>query len=171
MAVDTLRCRICESDYPAVASGVCLRCFGPLEPVYDWDQVAREVTRESIGRGPRSLWRYAPLLPTAAPPDAAAGPGWTPLVPAPRIAQAVGVREVFLKLDHTNPTHSFKDRVVAVAAAKAAELGTDTLACASTGNLGNAVAARAAASGMRSVVLYPRTVEPEKLLRDRGLRR
>ena len=164
MAVDTLRCRICESDYPAVASGVCLRCFGPLEPVYDWEQVAREVTRESIARGPRSLWRYAPLLPTAAPPDAAAGPGWTPLVPAPRLAQAVGVGEVFLKLDHTNPTHSFKDRVVAVAAAKAAELGTDTLACASTGNLGNAVAARAAASGMRSVVLYPRTVEPEKLL-------
>jgi threonine synthase len=95
MAVDTLRCRICESDYPAVASGVCLRCFGPLEPVYDWDEVASEVTRESIERGPRSLWRYASLLPTAAPPDAVAGPGWTPLVPAPRIAQAVGVREVF----------------------------------------------------------------------------
>ena len=68
MAVDTLRCRICESDYPAVASGVCLRCFGPLEPVYDWDQVAREATRESIEAGPRSLWRYAALLPTAAPP-------------------------------------------------------------------------------------------------------
>src|SRR5439155_25974690 len=102
-------------------------------------------------------------LPTAAPPAATAAPGWTPLVPAPRLAQAVGVREVLLKLDHTNPTHSFKDRVVAVAAAKAAELGTDTLACASTGNLGNAVAARAAASGMRSVVLSPSTVEPEKL--------
>jgi threonine synthase len=164
MAVDTLRCRICESDYPAVASGVCLRCFGPLEPVYDWDQVAQEATRETIEAGPRSLWRYAALLPTAAPAGAAAGAGWTPLVPAPRLAQAIGVREVFLKLDHTNPTHSFKDRVVAVAAAKAVELGTDTLACASTGNLGNAVAARAAASGMRSVVLYPRTVEPEKLL-------
>ena len=72
MAVDTLRCRICECDYPAVASGVCLRCFGPLEPVYDWDQVAREATREAIESGPRSLWRYAALLPTAAPPDYAA---------------------------------------------------------------------------------------------------
>src|SRR5436305_5646308 len=164
MPVETLRCRICEADYPAVASGICLRCFGPLEPVYDWEQVARDATREAIERGPRSLWRYAALLPTAAPADAAAGPGWTPLVPAPRLAQAVGVGEGWLKLDHTNPTHSFKDRVVAVAAAKAAELGTDTLACASTGNLGNAVAARAARSGMRSVVLYPRTVEPEKLL-------
>jgi len=93
-----------------------------------------------------------------------AGRGWTPLVRAPRLADALGIGELFLKLDHTNPTHSFKDRVVAVAAAKAAELGADTLACASTGNLGNAVAARAAASGMRSVVLYPETVEPEKLL-------
>ncbi len=164
MAVETLRCRVCEAEYPAVASGVCLRCFGPLEPVYDWDEVARNATRAKIEAGPRSLWRYEALLPTAAPADASSGPGWTPLVRAPRLADAVGVGEVLLKLDHTNPTHSFKDRVVAVAAAKAAELGADTLACASTGNLGNAVAARAAASGMRSVVLYPRTVEPEKLL-------
>ncbi|HZT91343.1 MAG TPA: threonine synthase [Gaiellaceae bacterium] len=163
MAVDTLRCRICESDYPAVASGICLRCFGPLEPVYDWERVARTATRERIAEGPRSLWRYAPLLPVAPPADAAAGPGWTPLVPAPRLAQRLGLHELWLKLDSTNPTHSFKDRVVAVAAAKAGELGTDTLACASTGNLGNAVAARAAASGMRGVVLYPHTVEPEKM--------
>jgi threonine synthase len=164
MAVEALRCRVCESEYPAVASGVCLRCFGPLEPVYDWDAVARTVTREQIEAGPRSLWRYEALLPTAAPDHAAGGPGWTPLVRAPRLAAALGIGELYLKLDHTNPTHSFKDRVVAVAAAKAAELGADTLACASTGNLGNAVAARAAASGMRSVVLYPETVEPEKLL-------
>ena len=164
MAVEALRCRVCEAEYPAVASGICLRCFGPLEPVYDWDAVARVATRERIEAGPRSLWRYAALLPTAAPDHAAGGPGWTPLVRAPRLAAALGIGELLLKLDHTNPTHSFKDRVVAVAAAKAAELGADTLACASTGNLGNAVAARAAASGMRSVVLYPETVEPEKLL-------
>jgi threonine synthase len=159
-----LRCRVCEAEYPTIATGSCVRCFGPLEPVYDWDAVAREATRERIEAGPRSLWRYAPLLPVPAPRDAASGPGWTPLVEAPRLAQEVGVGELYLKLDHTNPTHSFKDRVVAVAAAKARELGTDTLACASTGNLGNAVAARAAALGMRSVVLYPVTVEPEKLL-------
>jgi threonine synthase len=132
--------------------------------VYDWDEVARTVSRSSIEAGPRSLWRYEPLLPVRAPADAAGGPGFTPLVSAPRLASALGVGEVFLKLDHANPTHSFKDRVVAVAAAKAAELGTDTLACASTGNLGNAVAARAAASGMRAVVLCPADVEPEKLL-------
>ena len=162
--VDALRCRVCESDYPAVASGVCVRCFGPLEPVYDWSTVAGRVSRERIEAGPRSLWRYEDLLPVAAPADAAAGPGWTPLVPAPRLARALGVGEVLLKLDHANPTHSFKDRVVAVAAAKAAELGSDTLACASTGNLGNAVAARAAATGLRAVVLYPATVEPEKML-------
>src|SRR6476661_8759870 len=164
MPVDTRRCRVCEAEYPALASGSCGRCFGPLEPVYDWDAVARLATRERIAAGPRSLWRYEALLPTTAPADAAGAPGWTPLVRAPRLASAVGVRELYLKLDHTNPTHSFKDRVVGVAAAKAAELGKDTLACASTGNLGNAVAARAAAGGMRSVVLYPRTVEPEKLL-------
>jgi threonine synthase len=162
MPAEALRCRICEAEYPAVASGMCVRCFGPLEPVYDWDTIS--VTRDEIARGPRSLWRYAPLLPVAPPKDAASGPGFTPLVRAPRLAEALGIGEVWLKLDHTNPTHSFKDRVVAVAAAKAAELGTTTLACASTGNLGNAVAARAAASGMRSFVLYPKTVEPEKLL-------
>ena len=164
MAVDALRCRVCESEYPAVASGVCLRCFGPLEPVYDWDEVARSVSRASIEAGPRSLWRYEALLPSRAPQDVDTGPGWTPLVPAPRLARALGVGEVLLKLDHANPTHSFKDRVVAVAAAKAAELGADTLACASTGNLGNAVAARAAAGGLRAVVLYPASVEPEKML-------
>jgi threonine synthase len=164
MAVDTLRCRVCEAEYPAVASGSCVRCFGPLEPVYDWDALARTVTRQSIEAGPRSLWRYEALLPASAPPNVTGGPGWTQLVSAPRLASAVGVGEVLLKLDHTNPTHSFKDRVVGVAAAKAAELGIETLACASTGNLGNAVAARAAAGGMRSVVIYPNTVEPEKLL-------
>ena len=164
MAVDTLKCRVCEAEYPAVASGSCARCFGPLEPVYDWDELSRTVTRQSIEAGPRSLWRYEALLPAAAPPNIKGGPGWTQLVSAPRLARAVGVGEVLLKLDHTNPTHSFKDRVVGVAAAKAVELGIDTLACASTGNLGNAVAARAAMGGMRSLVIYPNTVEPEKLL-------
>lgn len=164
MSVETLRCRVCEAEYPAVASGSCSRCFGPLEPVYDWDELARTVTRQSIEAGPRSLWRYEALLPTPAPAGIAGGPGWTQLVSAPRLASALGIGEVLLKLDHTNPTHSFKDRVVGVAAAKAAELGIDTLACASTGNLGNAVAARAAAGGMRSVVIYPDTVEREKLL-------
>ncbi len=159
----SLRCRICESEYPPVANGVCVRCFGPLEPAYDWDEVARSATRERIEAGPRSLWRYESLLPVAAPADGS-GAGWTPLVAAPRLARELGVGQVLLKLDHTNPTHSFKDRVVAVASAKAAELGITTLACTSTGNLANAVAARAAATGIAAVILCPADLEPEKLL-------
>src|SRR3954470_6293854 len=151
MPVDVLRCRVCESDYPALANGICVRCFGPLEPVYDWDELRGVVTRERIEAGPRSLWRYADLLPVAEPPENVSSPGFTPLVPVPRLASAIGGGEVYLKLDLANPTHSFKDRVVAVAAAKAKEFGFETLSCTSTGNLANAVAARAAAEGMRAV--------------------
>ena len=153
---------MCGTEHPAVANGVCTKCFGPLEPIYDWDAVARDATRERILAGPRSLWRYAPLLPADPPEDAASGPGWTPLVPAPRLAAALGVGEVWLKLDLSNPTHSFKDRVVAVAAAKADEFGLDTLSATSTGNLANAVAARAAATGKRAVIFCPAGLEPEK---------
>jgi threonine synthase len=155
---------MCGTEHPAVANGVCSRCFGPLEPIYDWDSVARAATRERIEAGPRSLWRYAPLLPADPPEDAANGPGWTPLVPAPRLAAALGVGEVYLKLDLSNPTHSFKDRVVAVAAAKASEFGLDTLSATSTGNLANAVAARAAATGRNAVIFCPAGLEPEKFL-------
>src|SRR5579862_651768 len=162
MTVDTLRCRMCATDHPAVANGICSRCFGPLEPVYDWEAVGRAATRERIEAGPRSLWRYAPLLPADPPDDAASGPGWTPLVPAPRLAGVLGLAEVYLKLDLSNPTHSFKDRVVAVAAAKAAEFGLETLSATSTGNLANAVAARAAATGMRAVIFCPAGLEAEK---------
>src|SRR3954452_22292681 len=163
MPVDVLRCRVCESEYPAVANGICGRCFGPLEPVYDWDEIARTVSRESIEAGPASLWRYAGLLPAEPPEGMDSSPGFTPLVPAPRLAAALGVGEVFLKLDLSNPTHSFKDRVVAVAAAKAQEFGLDTLSCTSTGNLANAVAARAAALGMPAVIFCPAGLEPEKI--------
>ena len=95
MPVDVLRCRVCESDYPALANGICVRCFGPLEPVYDWDELARGRHAASGSRpGPHSLWRYADLLPAEPPEDAASGPGFTPLVPAPRLASALGVGEV-----------------------------------------------------------------------------
>jgi threonine synthase len=161
MAVDTLRCRVCEAEYPATANGSCSRCFGPLEIVYDWDAISARISRESIEAGPASLWRYADLLP-AAPPDDAASPGWTPLVSAPRLASALGVGEVLLKLDSANPTHSFKDRVVAVAAAKAMEFGLETLSATSTGNLANAVAARAARTGIPAIIFCPAGLEPEK---------
>ncbi|HZO98520.1 MAG TPA: threonine synthase [Gaiellaceae bacterium] len=163
MSVELLRCRICESDYPATAIGICMRCFGPLEPVYDWDAVARLATRERIEAGPASLWRYAALLPADPPDGLDSSPGFTPLVPAPRLAAALGLGEVHLKLDISNPTHSFKDRVVAVAAAKAREFGLDTLSCTSTGNLAGAVAARAAALGMPAVIFCPAGLEPEKI--------
>lgn len=164
MPVDVLRCRVCESEYPAVANGICVRCFGPLEPVYDWDALAATVTRARIEAGPYSMWRYADLLPAAPPEGATSAPGWTPLVAAPRLASLVGVGEVLLKLDTANPTHSFKDRVVAVAAAKAREFGLETLSCTSTGNLANAVAARAAAEGIPAVIFCPAGLEPEKML-------
>ena len=163
MSVDVLRCRICESDYPALANGICVRCFGPLEPVYDWDEIAKVATRERIEAGPLSLWRYSALLPAAAPEGLESSPGFTPLVPAPRLASALGVGEILLKLDTSNPTHSFKDRVVAVAAAKAQEFGLDTLSCTSTGNLAGAVGARAAALGMQAVIFIPAGLEPEKI--------
>ena len=159
-----LRCRQCGTDHPLELVGVCSRCFGPLEPQYDREVVARSFTRETIAAGPPSLWRYAPLLPVAPPDEQRLAPGLTPLVRAPRLADAVGVGELWLKLDTANPTHSFKDRVVAVAAAKAIELGRTTLACSSTGNLANAVAARAAAEGLDAVVLCPADLEPEKLV-------
>jgi len=159
-----LRCRVCETQYPLDPIGVCARCFGPLDPVYDRDEQRRTVSRESIAAGPPSIWRYEDLLPVAAPAEQRLAPGFTPLVPAPRLAEALGLGELWLKLDTANPTHSFKDRVVAVASAKALELGCKTLSCSSTGNLANAVAARAAAEGLEAVVLVPASLEPEKLI-------
>src|SRR5207245_11204300 len=122
LSAQTLRCRICEAEYGLDAVGTCSRCFGPLDPIYDPDELAR-VTREQIEAGPRSLWRYAPFLPVEPPAEARLAPGLTPLVAAPRLAEVVGVGGLYLKLDTANPTHSFKDRVVAVASAEAQELG------------------------------------------------
>ena len=164
MPATTLRCRVCETQYPLDPIGVCARCFGPLDPVYDRDEQRGTVSRESIAAGPPSIWRYADLLPVAAPAEQRLAPGLTPLVEAPRLAETLGLGELWLKLDTANPTHSFKDRVVAVAAAKALELGRTTLSCSSTGNLANAVAARAAAEGLEAVVLVPASLEPEKLI-------
>ena len=163
MPAQSLRCRVCEREHALEAVGVCAACVGPLDPVYDWDVVRETLTRESIAAGPASIWRYAPLLPVAAPDDPRLAPGLTPLLAAPRLASALGLGELYLKLDTANPTHSFKDRVVAVACAKALELGATTLACSSTGNLANAVAARAAAEGIEAAVLCPADLEPEKL--------
>jgi threonine synthase len=158
-----LRCRNCETEHALEAVGICSRCWGPLDPIYDREELARLATREAIAGGPPSIWRYAPFLPVAPPAEQRLAPGLTPLVRAPRLAEALGLGELYLKLDTANPTHSFKDRVVAVAAAKAQALGATTLACSSTGNLANAVAARAAAEGLDAAVFCPADLEPEKL--------
>jgi threonine synthase len=164
MPATSLRCRSCATEYALEDVGTCTACFGPLDPVYDWEALARTITRETISAGPASIWRYAPFLPVEAPADIRLAPGFTPLVRAPRLADEVGVGELWVKLDTANPTHSFKDRVVAVAAAKARDLGIGTLACSSTGNLANAVAARAAAEGLEAAVFCPADLEPEKLV-------
>jgi threonine synthase len=170
LPAQSLRCRSCATEHALEDIGTCPDCFAPLDPFYDWDELRATVTRESIAAGPASIWRYAALLPVEVPAHAQLPPGLTPLVPAPRLAEGLGLRELWLKLDTANPTHSFKDRVVAVAAQKARELGLETLACSSTGNLANAVAARAAAEGMEAAVFCPADLEPEKLVATAAFR-
>jgi threonine synthase len=164
MPAISLRCRSCGHEVGLDGVGACEKCWGPLEPVYDLDELRPRLTREKIATGPPSLWRYGALLPVETPIDPRLPPGLTPLVQAPRLAEMLGLRELYLKLDTANPTHSFKDRVVAVACAKAQELGLRTLACSSTGNLAGAVAARAAVEGLDAVVFCPAGLEREKLL-------
>src|SRR2546425_5547719 len=125
------RCRSCPALSPADERYVCAECYGPIEPEYDLASIDAERLREEIERGPRSLWRYAPLLPVAEPPSHY-GVGWTPLLPAPRLGAAIGVGRLYLKDDSRNPSLSFKDRPVAIAVARALALGLDTIACAST---------------------------------------
>jgi threonine synthase len=164
MPATSLRCRACSSEHELGHVGTCTRCFGPLDPVYDLTALAGRDLRAEIEAGPRSLWRYEALLPSTAPEPARVPPGLTPLVDAPRLADELGLGDLRLKLDTANPTHSFKDRVVAVATAKAQELGLATIACSSTGNLAGAVAARAAAEGLDAAVFCPASLEPEKLV-------
>ena len=137
-----LRCRECAREYPVSPIYTCEWCFGPLEVAYDYDEIRRNTSREKIASGPLSLWRYADLLPVTCNPSVDLGAGFTPLVRADRLAAEVGLGEVWIKNDTRNPTNSFKDRVVAVAVAKALDFGLKTIACASTGNLANSVAAQ-----------------------------
>ncbi len=173
MAIDALRCKECGTEYDLGAHYVCERCFGPLEVSYTHAPIADvAAARRRIQGGPQNIWRYADFLPLAAQPGpsrressrAGLPAGCTPLVRADRLAERLGLGEVWVKNDAANPTHSFKDRVVAVAAARARELGFETLACASTGNLANAVAAHAAAAGMDSYVFIPSDLEEQKVL-------
>jgi len=157
-----LRCRACQVLQPADTRYICAECYGPVEPEYDLAAPDANALREKIARGPHSLWRYADLLPLAEP--ASHFPvGWTPLVRAPRLGAAIGIANLFVKDDSRNPSLSFKDRPVAVALARALELGLDTIACASTGNLAGAVAAAAARNGLRAFVFVPATTDEGKI--------
>jgi threonine synthase len=183
MAVSHLQCKECKTEYPLQALYVCEQCFGPLEAAYDHSRLVdggRDELRRRIQAGPQNIWRYADFLPTTAygrgAPSGSPGPsqrfasraglpaGCTPLIRADRLAGALGLREVWVKNDAANPTHSFKDRVVSVASARARELGFQTLACASTGNLAGSVAAHGAALGMESYVFIPADLEEQKVL-------
>src|SRR5438309_197549 len=176
MAVSHLECKECGAEYGPEARYVCERCFGPLEVAYDERRgPAGDVgeLRRRIQGGPQNIWRYADFLPLAGGPPGPSGrlasrvglpAGCTPLIRADRLAQHLGLREVWVKNDAANPTHSFKDRVVSVAATRARELGYETIACASTGNLANSVAAHGAALGMESYVFIPADLEEQKVL-------
>ena len=165
MSVENLKCKECGSTYELDASYFCENCFGPLEVVYDLEGLDPAEVKRRIQAGTQGIWRYADFLPFAGRPGDPLEPGMTPLLRADRLAERLGTdAEIYIKNDAANPTHSFKDRVVAVAIAKAKELGFKTVACASTGNLANAVAAHAAAAGLESYVFVPANLEEQKLL-------
>ena len=160
-----LQCRECGRRYTKEAIHVCEFDFGPLEAAYDYEAIGSALTREKILSRPKSMWRYREFLPIESDPAVGLYTGFTPLICARRLGEKLGVKEIYLKNDAFNhPTLSFKDRVVSVALSRAKELDIDTVACASTGNLANAVAAHAASVGLRSVVLIPSNLEPSKVL-------
>lgn len=163
--VQGLRCRECGELYPIAALHVCELCFGPLEVVYDYEKIKKSISRDIIESRKKGMWRYRELLPIDGEPVVGHDTGFTPLVRSHNLARKLGIKELYIKNDTVNhPTFSFKDRVVSVAISKAKELGFDTVACASTGNLANSVAANAAACGMKSYVFIPYNLEHAKVL-------
>ena len=160
-----LKCRECGREYPLAATHVCEFDFGPLEVVYDYALIKKSLTRATIESRPHTMWRYRELLPVAEGPTVGTQVGFTPLIKADRLAKALGIRELWIKNDAVNyPTLSFKDRVVSVALSRAKELGFTTVACASTGNLANSVAANAASAGLKAYVFIPSDLEQGKIV-------
>src|SRR5436190_3921028 len=160
-----LKCRECGREYPLMATHVCEFDFGPLEVVYDYERIKETLTAAAIQSRPNSMWRYRELLPVADDPTVGLQVGFTPLVKADRLAKRLGIRELWIKNDTVNyPSLSFKDRVVSVALSRAKELGFTTVACASTGNLANSVAANAAQAGLKCYVLIPFDLEAGKII-------
>ena len=160
-----LKCRECGKESPLSATHVCEFDFGPLEVAYDYERIKQSLTRAAIESRPRTMWRYRELLPIAGEPTVGCQVGYTPLVKADRLAKHLGIRELWIKNDAVNyPTLSFKDRVVSVALSRSKELGFKIVACASTGNLANSVAANAAAAGLKSYVFIPSDLELGKVV-------
>ncbi|MFN7140851.1 MAG: pyridoxal-phosphate dependent enzyme, partial [Limisphaerales bacterium] len=160
-----LKCRECGREYPLAATHVCEFDFGPLEVVYDYDKIKGALSRSTIESRRKNMWRYRELLPVAGEPTVGCDVGFTPLIKADRLAKRLGIRELWIKNDAVNyPTLSFKDRVVSVALSRAKELGFTTVACASTGNLANSVAANAASAGLKSYVFIPSDLEQGKVV-------
>lgn len=161
----SLKCRECGKEYPKEALHVCELCFGPLEVNYDYEGIKKVLSRETIAKRRPNMWRYKELLPLDGEPSVGFEVGYTPLVRAKNLEKALGLKELYIKNDAVNfPTLSFKDRVVSVAVSRARELGFKTIACASTGNLANSVAANSAACGMPSYVFIPYDLEQTKIL-------
>jgi len=163
----SLRCRNCGATFPLGPVHACAECFGPLEVGYD-DAILKAVTRAQIEAGPHNIWRYAPLLPVGQDPASrvSLNPGMTPLIKADNLARELGMKTLWVKDDSANPTHSFKDRVVSLAATAARGLGMRRIAAASTGNLANSVAAHAARHGMESIVFIPSDLESSKIVQS-----
>ena len=162
--VKSMRCRECGKEYPVEPLNVCELCFGPLEISYDYDSIARTVTRRSIQDGPHTMWRYHDFLPVDAESAVDLGTGFTPLIHAKNLGRALGLDKLYVKNDGVNPTFSFKDRPVTVTATKALEFEFNTLACPSTGNLMGAVAAHGAKAGMKTLVFFPSDLERGKIV-------
>ena len=162
--VKCLRCRECGNEYPVEPLNVCEFCFGPLEVSYDYDSIAKSVTRESIEKGPTSMWRYDDFLPVEGASAIDIGTGFTPLIPAKNLGRMLGLDHLYVKNDAVNPTYSFKDRPVSLTTSKALEFEFEVLACVSTGNLMGSVAAHGARAGMKTMVFYPATLEKGKII-------
>jgi threonine synthase len=162
--VTSLRCRECSRDYPIEPINACEYCFGPLEVAYDYDSIARTVTRKSIAEGPHTIWRYHDFLPVEAENAVDLGTGFTPLLKADNLGKKLGLDNLYIKNDSVNPSFSFKDRPVSITTTKALEFGFEVLACVSTGNLMGSVAAHGAKSGMKTVVFFPGDLESGKIV-------
>ena len=162
--VTALRCRECGSEYDIEPTNACELCFGPLEVSYDYDSIAKSISRETIERGPATMWRYHDFLPVSPGSAVDIGTGFTPLLKAENLGRRLGLNELYVKNDAVNPTNSFKDRPVTVTTSKALEFEFEVLACPSTGNLMGSVAAHGARAGMKTMVFYPADLERGKII-------